>query len=85
MKIFGAEWLTREKILSQYQRQGPKHLTDIEDIARLSSVIENVSLPDFGHILQLLLDMGFLRLHLSFFFLLLRFSLRQTLALLACF
>ncbi|KAJ5790801.1 uncharacterized protein N7518_007812 [Penicillium psychrosexuale] len=35
VKIFGAEWLTREKILSQYQRQGPKHLTDIEDIARL--------------------------------------------------
>ncbi|KAJ5145525.1 Protein of unknown function DUF1814 [Penicillium bovifimosum] len=35
VKMFSAEWLTREKILSQYQRRGVKHLTDIEDVARL--------------------------------------------------
>ncbi|KAJ5395180.1 Protein of unknown function DUF1814 [Penicillium crustosum] len=35
VKLFSPEWLTREKILSQYQRQGFKHSMDIEDLARL--------------------------------------------------
>ncbi|KGO45942.1 Protein of unknown function DUF1814 [Penicillium expansum] len=35
VKMFSAEWLTREKLLSQYQRQGVKHATDIEDLSRL--------------------------------------------------
>ncbi|GKZ75182.1 hypothetical protein AnigIFM63309_003792 [Aspergillus niger] len=33
VKVFGPEWILREKILSQYQRQGsPKEATDIRDI-----------------------------------------------------
>ena len=35
VKIFSPEWLTREKILSQYQRRGVKHASDIEDVTRL--------------------------------------------------
>ncbi|KAJ5193236.1 Protein of unknown function DUF1814 [Penicillium cf. viridicatum] len=35
VKIFSPEWLTREKILSQHQRQGFKHATDIRDVSRL--------------------------------------------------
>lgn len=35
VKLFSPEWLTREKILSQYQRQGFKHSMDIEDLSRL--------------------------------------------------
>ncbi|KMW68775.1 antigen, variant [Blastomyces gilchristii SLH14081] len=36
VKFFGAEWILREKILSQYQRQGsPKEGTDIRDITNM--------------------------------------------------
>ncbi|KAJ5593206.1 hypothetical protein N7537_010110 [Penicillium hordei] len=35
VKLFSPEWLTREKILSQHQRQGFKHATDIRDVSRL--------------------------------------------------
>lgn len=36
VKFFGAEWILREKILSQYQRQGsPKEGTDIWDITNM--------------------------------------------------
>ncbi|KAJ6178169.1 hypothetical protein N7519_008630 [Penicillium mononematosum] len=33
-KIFSPGWLTRQKILSQYQRRGIKHASDIEDVTR---------------------------------------------------
>lgn len=34
VKLFGPEWILREKILAQYQRQGtPKESTDIRDVA----------------------------------------------------
>ena len=35
VKTFSPEWILREKILSQYQRQGPKAQTDIRDVERL--------------------------------------------------
>lgn len=36
VKTFSPEWLLREKILSQYQRQGTqKEVTDIRDVMRL--------------------------------------------------
>ncbi|EEP75660.1 hypothetical protein UREG_00506 [Uncinocarpus reesii 1704] len=36
IKVFSPEWLLREKILSQYQRQGsPKERSDIQDIANM--------------------------------------------------
>jgi hypothetical protein len=35
VKVFSPEWLTREKILSQYQRRGIKHEIDVQDVARL--------------------------------------------------
>lgn len=35
VKTFSPEWILREKILSQYQRQGPKAQTDVRDVERL--------------------------------------------------
>lgn len=35
VKTFSADWILREKILSQYQRQGPKAQTEIRHVERL--------------------------------------------------
>ncbi|KAJ5555219.1 hypothetical protein N7535_007659 [Penicillium sp. DV-2018c] len=35
VKTFSAEWLMREKILSQFQRKGPKEQSDIRDVDSL--------------------------------------------------
>ena len=37
VKIFSAEWIIREKILSQYQRQGAKQAVDLQDVENLMS------------------------------------------------
>ncbi|CAI7589894.1 unnamed protein product [Penicillium glandicola] len=35
VKLFGSEWLLREKILSQYQRQGFKQSIDLQDVGNI--------------------------------------------------
>ncbi|KXG52214.1 Protein of unknown function DUF1814 [Penicillium griseofulvum] len=37
VKMFSAEWIIREKILSQYQRQGAKQAVDLQDVENLLS------------------------------------------------
>jgi hypothetical protein len=40
VKLFSSEWILREKILSQYQRQGsPKEGTDIRDIRNMIPLV----------------------------------------------
>lgn len=54
VKTFSPEWILREKILSQYQRQGPKAQADIHDVERLI-IFAAPGMPelDFSHIEEL--------------------------------
>ena len=50
VKIFSAEWIIREKILSQYQRQGAKQAVDLQDVENLMSyAIPGTPELDFDH------------------------------------
>ncbi|KAJ5801551.1 uncharacterized protein N7518_003619 [Penicillium psychrosexuale] len=50
VKIFSAEWIIREKILSQYQRQGAKQAVDLQDVENLLSyAIPGKPELDFDH------------------------------------
>lgn len=54
VKTFSPEWILREKILSQYQRQGPKAQTDIRDVERLIIfAVPGTPELDFSHIEEL--------------------------------
>ena len=54
VKKFSPQWILREKILSQYQRQGPKAQTDIRDVERLIIfAVPGTPELDFSHIEKL--------------------------------
>lgn len=54
VKTFSPEWILHEKILSQYQRQGPKAQTDIHDVECLIIfAVPGMQELEFGHIEEL--------------------------------